>query len=126
MSSPQTQAQSRATRMNPSTMILDEVPEDGVTNIAKTKDTHEFSGKTCEIKLYSSGDKSEDRTPFFGLNNYTCRIRRDTWVRVPVEMADHINTLVTEDLQADPEYPDDRSKDSWVPRLRFPHQRRGG
>lgn len=93
------------------------------TDADANKNLHSFCGDTVEIKLLKA-DKHETVQQFVGLNNYQAVIQREKWVRIPVEVADHIESLMFNDLEPNPDFPDDRSKDTWVERPRFPMQRR--
>lgn len=93
------------------------------TNSAVNMQQHGFSGDTCEIKLFKA-ESGESAQQFVGLNNYTAIIHREKWVRVPVEVADHLESLTYTVMEPDPEFPDDRTKDVWAPKARFPMQRR--
>ncbi|MCA0214510.1 MAG: hypothetical protein LCH79_15200 [Proteobacteria bacterium] len=101
----------------------------GVTGDGDTADMkvnvqqHEFGGKTCEIKLYKSADPKL-KEQFFGINNYQITIQFDKWVRVPVEMADHIESLIETVREPDPEKPDDEDAYIFADKQRFPLQRR--
>ena len=98
---------------------------DGDTaDMQKNVQQHGFCGDTCEIKLFK-GDKEDPRQQFFALNNYHVTIRRDHWVRVPVEMADHIESLAFTVKDADPNDPENEDKFVWAEKARFPLQRRG-
>ncbi len=99
-------------------------PNDSTTNIDIAVQQHGFCGKTCEIKLFKSTDASEPVTPFFGINGYAITIQRDQWVRVPVEMADHIESLVYTVREMDPEEPENPDKARMVDQPRFPLQRK--
>lgn len=113
-----------ATRPQPALppSMYPEGAEGFVTN-GKTHAAHGFSGELVDIKIFR-GVPGEDSEPFFAIGTYTCRIRRDTWVRVPVELADMIDTLEVGDQEPDPAAPDDRTRDRWVQRKRFPFERR--
>ena len=84
---------------------------------------HKFSGQTCEIKIFK-GDKEDPKHQFFSVNHYHITIERDKWVRIPVEMADHIESLVQTVKEPDPQFPDDDNKFIWADKQRFPLQRR--
>lgn len=84
---------------------------------------HSFSGKTCEIKLFK-GDDPKKKEQFFGLNHYQVTIQFDKWVRVPVEMADHIESLYEAVKEPDPSDPDNEDAYIFVDKARFPLQRR--
>ena len=94
------------------------------TDIDVAVQQHGFSGQTCEIKLFK-GELHEPQQPFFGLNNYQIQIQRERWVRVPVEMADHIEGLAYTVREADPEEPENIDRMRWVEKPRFPLQRKG-
>lgn len=94
-------------------------PTDQAVNIQQ----HGFSGETCEIKLFKA-DASEPIQPFFGINGYSIVLHRDKWVTVPVEMADHIESLTSDVREFDPDFPEDYAKQIWVPRQRFALQRK--
>lgn len=96
---------------------------DSETDIDVAVQQHGFSGKTCEIKLFK-GEPHEPIQPFFGLNGYQIIIQREKWVRVPVEMADHIESLAYTVREADPEEPENLNKMQWVDKQRFPLQRK--
>lgn len=101
-----------------------ELKPDGVTaDMAKAVQQHSFSGETCEIKLFK-GEPHEPIQPFFGLNNYQIQIQREKWVRVPVEMASHIESLVYTVREPDPDEPENIDKMQWAEKPRFPMQRR--
>jgi hypothetical protein len=93
------------------------------TNSAANVQQHGFSGETCEIKLFKA-ENGEAAQQFVGIDNYTCILHRDVWVRVPVEVADHLEGLNYTRMEPDPQFPDDRSKDIWADKPRFPMQRR--
>ena len=99
-------------------------PNESTTNIEVAMQQHGFSGKTVEIKLFKSSDRNEPTTPFFGINGYAITIQREKWVRVPVEMADHIESIVYTVSEEDPSDPDNLSKMRWVEKQRFPLQRK--
>lgn len=98
-------------------------PNDSTTNIDVAVQQHGFSGATCEIKLFK-GEPHEPLQPFFGVNGYQIQIQREKWVRIPVEMADHIESLVYTVNEADPEEPENLNKMRWVEKQRFPLQRK--
>lgn len=101
-----------------------EITPDGVTtDIAKAVQQHGFSGKTVEIKLFK-GEPHEPIQPFFGLNNYQIQIQREKWVRIPVEMANHIESLSYTVREPDPNEPENVDKMQWVEKPRYPLQRR--
>ena len=85
---------------------------------------HGFSGDTCEIKLYK-GDKEDAKQQFFAINQYQITIERDRWVRVPVEMADHIESILQTVREQDPAHPDDPDAFVFAEKERFPISRRG-
>jgi hypothetical protein len=91
-------------------------------NPAYMQKPYEMSGNTCWIKLFKE-EGTEPKEPFFGLNFYQITIKRDRWVEVPVEMADHIESLKTRVREDDPEHPDDPDRFIWVDKDRFPCQR---
>ena len=93
------------------------------TNSAVNMQQHGFSGETVEIKLFKA-EAGESAQQFVGVNGYTAILHREKWVRVPVEVADHLESLTYTVMEADPMYPDDRSKDVWGEKARFPMQRR--
>lgn len=94
---------------------------DTSTNTAVNVEQHMFSGETCEIWLYDSPDPNEPRQPFVGLNGYTATLHRKTWIRIPVEVADHLESLTYTKRQ---ENPDDPDEVEWVDVARFPMKRR--
>jgi hypothetical protein len=97
---------------------------DGDTaNMEVNKQQHGFCGKTCEIKLFK-GEKHEGKDQFFGINHYQITIERDKWVRVPVEMADHIESLFFTVKEPDPSDPENEDKFVWAEKARFPMSRR--
>jgi hypothetical protein len=98
-------------------------PDGSTTNIDVAVQQHGFSGKTCEIKLFK-GEPHEPLQPFFGLNGYQIQIQREKWVRIPVEMADHIESLAYTVREPDPDEPENVDKMQWVEKQRFPLQRR--
>ena len=98
-------------------------PNDSTTNIDVAVQQHGFSGQTCEIKLFK-GEPHEPLQPFFGVNGYQIQIQREKWVRIPVEMADHIESLIYTVHEADPEEPENLNKMRWVEKQRFPLQRK--
>jgi len=93
------------------------------TNAAVNKQQHGFSGDTCEIKLFKA-ENGESSQQFVAIDSYSCILHRDVWIRVPVEVADHLEGLCYTRLEADPMFPDDRTKDTWQDKPRFPMQRR--
>ncbi len=101
----------------------DAKPDGCTTDIAKGVQQHGFCGETVEIKLFK-GELNEPAQPFFGLNNYQIQIEREKWVRVPVEMARHIEGLEYTVREPDPKEPENIDKASWVPKARFPMQTR--
>jgi hypothetical protein len=98
-------------------------PVDTSTKTEVNQQQHSFSGETVEIKLFKA-EGHEPKEPFFGLNNYQITLQRDKWIRVPVELADHIETLEYDVQEPDPEDPDNMAKATWVKKQRFPLQRR--
>lgn len=98
----------------------DLIQDGSTTNIDVAVQQHGFSGKTCEIRLFK-GEVGEPSTPFFGVNSYQISIQREKWVRIPVEMADHIESITQSVFEEDPEVP---SSGQWVDKQRFPMQRR--
>lgn len=103
---------------------VDAAVNDGsTTNSAVNVQQHGFSGETCEIKLFKA-ESGESAQQFVGINGYTAILQREKWMRVPVEVADHLESLSYTVMEADPEYPDDRTKDRWTEKARFPLQRR--
>ena len=98
-------------------------PNDSTTNIDVAVQQHGFSGATCEIKLFK-GEPHEPLQPFFGVNGYQIQIQREKWVRIPVEMADNIESLIYTVHEADPEEPENLNKMRWVEKQRFPLQRK--
>src|SRR5574343_1389071 len=98
-------------------------PDGSTTNIDVAVQQHGFSGKTCEIKLFK-GEPHETLQPFFGVNGYQIQIQREKWVRIPVEMADHIESLVYTVREPDPDEPENVDKMQWVDKQRFPLQRK--
>lgn len=93
------------------------------TNVEANVNQHAFSGETCEIKLFKA-DPTEATQQFVALNSYSAILHRDQWVRVPVEVADHLESLTYSVLTPDPMDPDNRQKDTWQEKSRFPMQRR--
>lgn len=93
------------------------------TNSDANVNQHGFSGETCEVKLFKA-EAGEAAQQFVALNNYTAVMHREKWIRIPVEVADHLESLTYSVLEADPMDPDNRSKDSWAEKQRFPLQRR--
>ena len=96
---------------------------DSATNEEAAVLQHGFSGETCEIKLFKA-EAGESAQQFVGLNGYTAILHREKWIRVPVEVADHLESLTYSVLEADPTDPDNRAKDVWAEKQRFPMQRR--
>ena len=98
--------------------------QDGnTTNSEVNKAVHGFSGDTVEIRLFKA-EPGEPVQVFVGVNHYTAVLHREKWIRVPVEVADHLESLSYTVQEADEEHPDDRTKDKWVEKQRFPMQRR--
>lgn len=97
--------------------------EGDTANMKVNVQQHDFCGKTCEIKLYKSSDPKK-KEQFFGLNNYQITIQFDKWVKVPVEMADHIESVIETVREPDPENPDDEDAYIFADKQRFPMQRR--
>lgn len=97
-------------------------PDGATTDIAKATQQHGFCGDTIEIKLFK-GEQGEPVQPFFGLNNYQIQIQREKWVRVPVEMATHIESLHYTVREPDPDEPENIDKAQWVEKARFPLQK---
>jgi hypothetical protein len=93
------------------------------TNVAVNVHQHGFSGDTCEIKLFKA-ENGEATQQFVSLNSYNAVLHRDRWIRLPVEVVDHLESLTYSVLEADPMDPDNRSKDTWEEKARFPMQRR--
>ena len=98
--------------------------EGDTADMQKNVQQHGFSGETCEIKLFK-GEKEDPKQQFFAINNYHVTIDRDRWVRVPVEMADHIESLAFTVKEEDPNDPDNEDKFVWADKARFPLTRRG-
>lgn len=98
-------------------------PDGETTNIAVAMQQHGFTGETCEIKL-TRADPNEPAQPFFSINSYAIKIHLEKWVRVPVEMARHIESLAYTVKESDPNEPDNIEKMQWVDRARFPLQSR--
>jgi len=98
-------------------------PNDSTTNIDVAVQQHGFSGRTCEVKLFK-GESGEPVEPFFGLNSYQIKLQREKWVRIPVEMADHIESLMYTVSEPDQDDPDNLEKMQWVEKQRFPLQRK--
>jgi hypothetical protein len=97
---------------------------DGDTaDMAVNVQQHGFSGKTCEIKLFKDADPKK-KEQFFGLNHYQITIQFDKWVKVPVEMADHIESLHEAVKEPDPSDPENEDAYVFVEKQRFPLQRR--
>lgn len=99
------------------------VDDGSTTNSAVNMQQHGFSGNTCEIKLFKA-EAGEQAQQFVGVNGYTAILQREKWIRVPVEVADHLESLTYTVMEADPEFPEDRTKDHWAEKSRFPMQRR--
>jgi hypothetical protein len=98
--------------------------DDGATtNSAVNIQQHGFSGETCEIKLFKA-EAGEMAQQFVGLNGYNAVLHRQVWIRIPVEVADHLESLTYSVLEPDPMDPDNRAKDTWQEKQRFPMQRR--
>ena len=93
------------------------------TNSAVNVQQHGFSGDTCEIKLFKA-DQGEAVQQYVAIDSYSCILHRDVWIRVPVEVADHLEGLCYTRVEPDPMFPDDRTKDVWADKPRFPMQRR--
>lgn len=93
------------------------------TNVTANVQQHGFSGETCEIKLFKA-EAGESAQQYVGLNSYSAVLHREKWIRVPVEVADHLESLTYGVLEADPTDPDNRAKDVWTEKARFPMQRR--
>ena len=93
------------------------------TNSAVNMQQHDFTGDTCEVKLFKA-ENGEPNQVFVGLNAYSAILHRDRWIRIPVEVANHLELLTYSVLESDPSDPDNRSKDTWQERQRFPMQRR--
>lgn len=94
------------------------------TNSDANVQQHQFSGETCEVKLFKA-EPGESVQQFVALNNYTAILHREKWIRIPVEVADHLESLTYSVLEPDAMEPDNRSKDVWSEKARFPMQRRG-
>ena len=108
----------------PVTKMLNGVTGEGDTaDMPKNVQQHGFCGESCMIKLFK-GDKEDPRQQFFAINNYHVTIDRDRWVSVPVEMADHIESLSFTVKEPDPADPENDDKFVWVEKSRFPLQRR--
>lgn len=97
--------------------------EGDTANMKVNTQQHKFCGKTCEIKLFKSADPKQ-KEQFFGIDNYQITIQFDKWVRVPVEMADHIESCIETVREPDPERPDDEDAYIFADKQRFPLQRR--
>ena len=93
------------------------------TNVEAAVTQHAFTGETCEIKLFKP-EPGEPVQVFVQVNSYNAILHREKWVRVPVEVADHLESLMYNVLEPDPTDPDNRSKDAWTEKQRFPLQRR--
>lgn len=91
------------------------------TNIDVAVQQHGFSGETKEIKLFKA-EAGESAQQYVALNGYTAVLQREKWVRVPVELVWHLESLMYDVLEADPADPDNRSKDTWQQKQRFPMQ----
>lgn len=99
-----------------------EPTSDGATtNIDVAMQQHGFSGETKEIKLFKA-ESGEPTQVFVGLNGYTALLHREKWIRVPVEVVWHLESLTYSILESDPTDPDNRSKDTWQEKQRFPMQ----
>lgn len=100
------------------------VTGDGDTaNMAVNVQQHGFCGKTCEIKLFKPADPKK-KEQFFGINQYQITIQFDKWVSVPVEMADHIESIHEAVKEPDPADPENEDAFIFVDKPRFPLQRR--
>lgn len=97
--------------------------EGTTTNVAVNVQQHGFSGDTCEVKLFKA-EAGESAQQFVSVNSYNAIWHRERWIRVPVEVADHMESLSYSVLEADPMDPDNRAKDTWQEKARFPMQRR--
>ncbi len=103
---------------------VDAVVGDGkTTNSTANIQQHGFSGETCEINLFKA-DNGESAQQFVGIDSYTAILHRGVWIRVPVEVADSLAALSYTVMEPDPMFPDDRTKDVWADKPRFPMQRR--
>lgn len=100
-----------------------EAADGATTNVTANVQQHGFSGDTCEIKLFKA-EAGESAQQYVGLNSYSAVLQREKWIRVPTEVADHLESLTYGVLEADPVDPDNRSKDVWTEKARFPMQRR--
>jgi len=98
-------------------------PNDSTTNIAVAVQQHGFCGETCEIKLFKA-EAGEPKEPYFGINSYQITLQREKWIRVPVEMADHIESILYTIQEEDIDDPDNLAKMKWVQKQRFPLQRK--
>lgn len=103
--------------------VTTELPDGATTNSAANMSQHGFTGETCEIKLFKA-EAGEAAQQFVGLNGYSAILHREKWVRVPIEVAAHLESLTYGILEADPVDPDNRAKDVWAEKARFPMQRR--
>lgn len=93
------------------------------TNSEANVSQHGFTGVTCEVKLFKA-EAGESAQQFVALNGYSAIMHREKWIRIPVEVADHLESLTYSVLEADPMDPDNRQKDTWSEKQRFPMQRR--
>ena len=100
-----------------------EAPDGSTTNSAVNMQQHGFSGETVEIKLFKA-EAGESSQQFVALNSYSAILHREKWVRVPVEVADHLESLQYTVQESDPMFPDDPSKNVWAQKARIPLQRR--
>lgn len=117
-------AQSLAPADMPQTRMATGATGDGDTaDMNVNVQQHGFSGKTCEIKLFKSADPKL-KEQFFGLNHYQITIQFDKWVRVPVEMADHIESVIETVREPDPADPENEDAFIFADKQRFPLQRR--
>lgn len=91
------------------------------TNIDVAVQQHGFSGETKEIKLFKA-EAGEPTQVFVGVNGYTAILQREKWIRVPVEVVWHLESLTYSVLESDPTDPDNRAKDTWQEKQRFPMQ----
>lgn len=97
--------------------------EGSVANIEAAVQNYGFCGKLAKIKLFK-GEPHEPAQPFVGINGYQIQIQRDKWVTVPVEVADHLESLTYKVREPDPDFPDEfPEKHIWVENPRFPMQR---
>jgi hypothetical protein len=105
-----------------------EKARDGFNPAYKSKG---FTGDTCWIKLGAKTRTTDKAEEFFGISgtgpkgafDYHITIKRNKWVEVPVEMADHIASLTVREKEPDPEDPDNPDKFVWVENDRFPMNR---